>query len=208
LPEPIINSIYKKICKARKNIDNNRILAYMIEDYDSYFDLDGIAKQELIPNYLEYKYKRIELIIHEVFKNDSDKDLILAVANAAHKYAIENNIEAINQTVEELSEHSTTLAAAMSEAIGGSNIFRSTAVFKYEMTFAFLVNMNEKTIKKTIKEITSITEKSCAIVLKNKCVVCDMVAFSKCGKCKIQTYCSKDCQKEHWATHKHECKSK
>jgi len=206
LPEPLVNSIYKKIRKAKKNIDNNQILSYMIEDFDSYIDLDGNPKQKLIPNYLNYKYKKIELIVHEVFKNDSDKDLILAVANAMYKCnvaAIENNSDDImNQTTEELSENSTNTIRAMSEAIGGSNIHKSTAVFKYEMVFAFSINIKEETIKKTIP----VVQKSCDLISQNRCVVCDEIAFSTCGRCKIQTYCSKDCQKIHWKSHKHECK--
>jgi hypothetical protein len=33
-------------------------------------------------------------------------------------------------------------------------------------------------------------------------------AGSQCGACKIVSYCSKECQKEHWSTHKQECSFK
>ncbi|KJX94829.1 hypothetical protein TI39_contig4156g00005 [Zymoseptoria brevis] len=34
------------------------------------------------------------------------------------------------------------------------------------------------------------------------------VKLSKCAKCKFRHYCSRECQKEDWATHKHACKIK
>lgn len=32
-------------------------------------------------------------------------------------------------------------------------------------------------------------------------------SLSKCGKCKRVSYCSQDCQKEHWKNHKRACRS-
>ena len=39
------------------------------------------------------------------------------------------------------------------------------------------------------------------------CAQCDRCGNLRCGKCKQVHYCSKECQKAHWATHKQECKS-
>ena len=38
------------------------------------------------------------------------------------------------------------------------------------------------------------------------CAQCDRVGDMRCKKCKQVHYCSKECQKAHWATHKQECK--
>ena len=195
--DDIITSATEKIIDAKKYIDNNRILSYMIENYDSYVDLDGNLKQELIPNYIEYTYKRIELIINEVFQNDSYKDLMLTVS-AMYKHSIEKNSgNAMNQ--EKVAEKSTDLAIAMSDAIGGANIFESIAIFKYHMVYALSVK------EEITEEMVPVAQKSFDIILQNKCVVCKDVAFSKCGQCKTQTYCSKNCQKKHWKYHKLDC---
>ena len=34
----------------------------------------------------------------------------------------------------------------------------------------------------------------------------DNKAFSKCSACKMVTYCSRECQKDHWGEHKRICK--
>ncbi|XP_022086655.1 uncharacterized protein LOC110977121 isoform X2 [Acanthaster planci] len=36
------------------------------------------------------------------------------------------------------------------------------------------------------------------------CVLCGKTSLLRCSKCK-SSYCSRECQKEHWPTHKHEC---
>ena len=42
---------------------------------------------------------------------------------------------------------------------------------------------------------------------KLKCANCNMVGnFKKCSGCKKVHYCSAECQKTHWKTHKPECK--
>ena len=40
-----------------------------------------------------------------------------------------------------------------------------------------------------------------------ECPVCTKVAENKCTACKAVFYCSRDCQKKHWKTHKFDCKS-
>lgn len=42
--------------------------------------------------------------------------------------------------------------------------------------------------------------------MENKCAVCKQKASSKCSKCCIVFYCSKDHQKDDWKTHKNICK--
>ena len=39
------------------------------------------------------------------------------------------------------------------------------------------------------------------------CPMCKKVAENKCTACKEVFYCSRECQKKHWKTHKIECKS-
>ena len=40
------------------------------------------------------------------------------------------------------------------------------------------------------------------------CYVCGTPSATRCKQCKIATYCSRDCQKQHWkAGHKHDCKT-
>merc|ERR1711953_774810 len=39
------------------------------------------------------------------------------------------------------------------------------------------------------------------------CAVCDKLAKSFCSICKHVFYCSRDCQRKHWNTHKEDCKS-
>ena len=38
-----------------------------------------------------------------------------------------------------------------------------------------------------------------------KCAQCNRPGDQRCGKCKKVHYCSKECQKAHWATHKQTC---
>ena len=38
-----------------------------------------------------------------------------------------------------------------------------------------------------------------------KCAQCNRAGDHRCGKCKQVHYCSKECQKAHWATHKQTC---
>ena len=37
------------------------------------------------------------------------------------------------------------------------------------------------------------------------CAQCNRAGDHRCGKCKQVHYCSKECQKAHWATHKQTC---
>ena len=38
------------------------------------------------------------------------------------------------------------------------------------------------------------------------CAKCDQPAEHKCGRCKVARYCNLECQRDHWPTHKAECK--
>lgn len=37
------------------------------------------------------------------------------------------------------------------------------------------------------------------------CVVCSLSGPSKCGKCQVMKYCSRECQVKHWKTHRLQC---
>ncbi|GLC41032.1 hypothetical protein PLESTB_000950500 [Pleodorina starrii] len=37
------------------------------------------------------------------------------------------------------------------------------------------------------------------------CAICDKPALFRCGKCKVERYCSRECQKDHWPHHKGRC---
>ena len=40
---------------------------------------------------------------------------------------------------------------------------------------------------------------------KSNCFQCHNTGTSKCGRCKVSTYCSKECQASHWPIHKQLC---
>jgi hypothetical protein len=42
----------------------------------------------------------------------------------------------------------------------------------------------------------------------NKCSVCNNTSGFACSQCKTKKYCSNECQKSDWATHKHVCGAK
>lgn len=39
------------------------------------------------------------------------------------------------------------------------------------------------------------------------CAVCLKPAQSRCSKCHVTKYCSRECQQQDWSTHKIKCKS-
>ena len=44
------------------------------------------------------------------------------------------------------------------------------------------------------------------LLARKRCAVCDkLCAVKKCGRCRHVGYCSKGCQREHWAQHKLAC---
>jgi hypothetical protein len=200
LPKMTVLNIFKKIRKEKKIIDNNRTLAYMIEDFDSHIDDEGNCLQEFVPNYMEYKYKKIELISRIVFANDKDLDLILKIKDVIFNCNLEFD-DITEQSPDQRNDNFIDVAMKLSDAIGGFNIRNSTAYFKWQMVSMFSINVK----KKIIKKIKPLVEESMRIALQNKCAVCDHMATSKCGKCGIKNYCSKNCQKIHWKSHKYEC---
>ena len=40
----------------------------------------------------------------------------------------------------------------------------------------------------------------------NRLLKSSHISFKKCSRCKGPSYCSRDCQKEHWSLHKRTCK--
>ena len=50
------------------------------------------------------------------------------------------------------------------------------------------------------------SEETSAAMSLETCSVCSKEASKKCSKCKLQFYCSKQCQKEDWKNHKAICK--
>ena len=40
----------------------------------------------------------------------------------------------------------------------------------------------------------------------DSCSVCNAKSVSRCGRCKTASYCSESCQKNHWQSHKADCK--
>lgn len=44
--------------------------------------------------------------------------------------------------------------------------------------------------------------------LVNKCIKCGQKADKICLQCKAVHYCSNECQKSHWKTHRKKCKKK
>ena len=44
------------------------------------------------------------------------------------------------------------------------------------------------------------------LLARKRCAMCDrLCAVKKCGRCRQVGYCSKECQREHWAQHKLAC---
>jgi len=45
-----------------------------------------------------------------------------------------------------------------------------------------------------------------AVPVSKACAVCDKESTTRCSRCHTQYYCSRDCQKSDWASHKANCK--
>jgi hypothetical protein len=44
------------------------------------------------------------------------------------------------------------------------------------------------------------------LLARKRCGICDkLCAVKKCGRCRHVGYCSKECQRKHWAQHKLAC---
>ena len=44
------------------------------------------------------------------------------------------------------------------------------------------------------------------LLARKRCAMCDkLCAVKKCGRCRHVGYCSKECQRKHWAQHKLAC---
>ena len=74
------------------------------------------------------------------------------------------------------------------------------------------VDNNSSTIEQLLtycreKEIESTTESKTTI--DSRCVACNKTTnLLFCGNCRRVGYCSKDCQRRDWATHKHVCEKR
>lgn len=72
----------------------------------------------------------------------------------------------------------------------------------------FLLESYEAIKKRSESQITQ--EEAKKLIAKatrkvGKCARCNRPGDQRCGKCKQLHYCSKECQKAHWATHKQTC---
>ena len=61
-----------------------------------------------------------------------------------------------------------------------------------------------KSVEKTEKKVEVEKEKEVPV---GDCAVCSTIAKAICTGCKNIFYCTRDCQKKHWASHKEDCKS-
>ena len=77
---------------------------------------------------------------------------------------------------------------------------------EYDGDFIF-VTCSEKCTQKTWKEIRKKAKQTNSLCLMI-CVYCKKPAdnMKKCSKCRVMHYCSVDCQKADWKTHKLICK--
>jgi len=64
----------------------------------------------------------------------------------------------------------------------------------------------EKLVEKKMEPKATPLKPEVARVPEGDCAVCGRAAKAICTGCKNIFYCSRDCQRKHWATHKEECK--
>ena len=67
----------------------------------------------------------------------------------------------------------------------------------------YLICRESQSGRMTTEEIRRQIERSHRAL--GKCAQCSNLGDQRCGKCKQVHYCSKECQKAHWATHKQTC---
>ena len=68
---------------------------------------------------------------------------------------------------------------------------------------AVLDIMEPKTLRHIVLDITLH-----AIICIPACVLCGAQPTRKCSQCKLARYCSQVCQREHWHTHRKDCRKK
>ncbi|PPQ79343.1 hypothetical protein CVT26_007458 [Gymnopilus dilepis] len=72
----------------------------------------------------------------------------------------------------------------------------------------FRANMAQVVQEATTPKFTPPARLPCANVQAEKYTACGNPGTSACSACKLVSYCSKACQKAHWATHKKDCRNK
>lgn len=115
-----------------------------------------------------------------------------------------NHIECL-QSPEARCGDITDMCMLISEVVGGGNIDKSTANFRYKMISILSVtnNMKKEAWKAVKEKIVAPVE---AIAIKTLCANCGAIAISKCP-CGT-TYCSKECKDIDWCKedgHKTKC---
>ena len=61
--------------------------------------------------------------------------------------------------------------------------------------------------KKESKDEVKEEVKKQEVIPTGDCAVCEKLAKCLCSGCKHVFYCSRECQKKHWSSHKEECKT-
>lgn len=135
-------------------------------------------------NYLE----TLKLIIRQIGDNivDNNGNTLLDKAFAFHNSKI----------IEYLLQNSKDPRELLSR-FPFESISPSSALFVYFFDLAF--GLDPKQIKTDAPKKESAPEKLCAFCAKR--------ASNICSKCKKIYYCSRECQKAHWNTHKHVCRT-
>ena len=208
MTEPLIKMTIKRILKVMRELDANPPLdlTELIPDFHIYFDKCGRYRQMTIPNFIEYKYTRMYLIAKAAFNANPDLPNILKIINIyynEHMDASElNHIECL-QSPEARCRGITDMCMLISGVVGGGNIDKSTANFRYKMISILSVtnNMKKEAWKAVKEQIVAPVE---AIAIKTLCANCGAIAISKCP-CGT-TYCSKECKDIDWKkSHKNSC---
>lgn len=188
LPDICINAQDKRgqtaLLKALSwNTQSNREVASLIKSKIQ--ELSDKAFEAIKDNNLEI----IKIIVAQIGDNivDSEGKTLLDKAFAANRPEIVLHLLASSQDPREL------LAGFPFEAIPPT-----TELFKLCLELAYNNENTESTAQKDT--ISMSTENSCAQCATSGCT-------KQCGGCKEVYYCSSDCQKTHWKTHRSTCEA-